>query len=280
MLRGFYTVASGMLSQQRKTEMLSNNLSNANTPGYKADRSSMKAFPEMLLALQGQQQNIPTQNGLSLPISRQVGGLNSGVYMQETIPAFMQGDLQETERLTDIALVDGNIPADPETGLPGGVFFTLEGADGAPRYTRNGNFTLDGQGYLTSASGLYVLDTEGQRIQLPSDNFKIAEDGRILVDEVETGRLGTGFTVNANRLAKEGDGLFRTEDNEPLADAYNSGATFNMQQGFIERSNVDTARTMTDMMTAYRAFEANQKILQAYDRSMEKAVNEIGRVNG
>ena len=280
MLRGFYTVASGMLSQQRKTEMLSNNLSNANTPGYKADRSSMKAFPEMMLALQGQQQNIPTQNGLSLPISQQVGGLNTGVYMQETMPAFMQGDLQETERLTDIALVDGNIPADPETGLPGGVFFTLEGADGVPRYTRNGNFTLDGQGYLTSASGLYVLDTEGQRIQLPSDNFKIAEDGRILVDDVETGRLGTGFAVNANRLAKEGDGLFRAENNEPLPDAYDSGATFSMQQGFIERSNVDTARTMTDMMTAYRAFEANQKILQAYDRSMEKAVNEIGRVNG
>ncbi|MGF2618208.1 flagellar hook-basal body protein [Rossellomorea vietnamensis] len=273
MLRGFYTVASGMLSQQRKTEMLSNNLSNANTPGYKADRSSMKSFPEMMLSLQGQNQ----PNG---PMSRRVGALNTGVYMQETMPAFLQGDLQETERKTDVALVDGNVPVDPETGQRGGVFFTLQGGDGVPRYTRNGNFTLDGQGYLTSASGLYVLDQEGQRIQLPADNFKITEEGRVLVNEMETARLGIGFSVNSNRLTKEGDGLFITENNEPLPNAYDSDATFNFQQGFIERSNVDTSRTMTDMMTAYRSFEANQKVLQAYDRSMEKAVNEVGRVNG
>jgi flagellar basal-body rod protein FlgF len=213
-------------------------------------------------------------------MTQQVGRLNTGVYMQETIPAFLQGDLQETERLTDVALVDGNIPVDPETGLSGGVFFTLQGVDGTPRYTRNGNFTLDGQGFLTSASGLYVLDQGGQRIQLASDDFKITEEGRILVNEVESARLGIGFAANSNLLSKEGDGLFRTEDNEPLPDAYNSDATFGMQQGFIERSNVDTARTMTDMMSAYRSFEANQKVLQAYDRSMEKAVNEIGRVNG
>jgi flagellar basal-body rod protein FlgF len=279
MLRGFYTVASGMLSQQRKTEMLSNNLSNANTPGYKADRASMKAFPEMMLSLNGQQ-NIPTANGLTLPMSQRVGALNTGVYMQETMPAFLQGDLQETERKTDVALVDGNIPVDPETGLRGGVFFALQGGDGTPRYTRNGNFTLDGQGYLTSASGLYVLDQNGQSIQLPKDDFTITGEGRVLVDGAETARLGIGYAENANLLVKQGDGLFITEDNEPLQDAYNSEATFSMQQGFIERSNVDTARTMTDMMSAYRTFEANQKVLQAYDRSMEKAVNEIGRVNG
>ncbi|WP_456273074.1 flagellar hook-basal body protein [Bacillus sp. AK031] len=279
MLRGFYTVASGMLSQQRKTEMLSNNLSNANTPGYKADRTSMKAFPEMMLAMNGQQ-NIPTENGLTLPMSQRVGALNTGVYMQETMPAFLQGDLQETERKTDVALVDGNIPVDPETGLRGGVFFALQGGDGTPRYTRNGNFTLDGQGYLTSASGMYVLDQNGQTIQLPKDDFAITGEGRVLVDGVETARLGVGFAENANLLVKQGDGLFVTEDNEPLPDAYNSDATFSMQQGSIERSNVDTARTMTDMMAAYRTFEANQKVLQAYDRSLEKAVNEIGRVNG
>ncbi|MGM0843535.1 MAG: flagellar hook-basal body protein [Bacillota bacterium] len=279
MLRGFYTVASGMLSQQRRTEMLSNNLSNANTPGYKADQSSMKAFPEMMLALQGKQ-NIPSQNGFKMPMSQSVGGLNSGVYMQETMPAFIQGDLQETERKTDVALLDGNIPVDPETGQRGGVFFTVQGGDGIPRYTRNGNFTLDGQGFLTSASGLYVLNQEGQRIQLPADNFKVTEDGRVLVDEIETARLGIGFSVNSNRLTKEGDGLFRTENNEPLPDAYESEAGFSFQQGYIERSNVDTSKTMTDMMTAYRSFEANQKVLQAYDRSMEKAVNEVGRVNG
>ena len=97
MFRGFYTVASGMLSQQRKTEMLTNNMSNANTPGYKADQASMRAFPEMLMDRMDST-SIPTEKKLSLPFNERVGKLNTGVYMQETIPSFVQGDLQETGR--------------------------------------------------------------------------------------------------------------------------------------------------------------------------------------
>ena len=68
-------------------------------------------------------------------------------------------------------------------------------------------------------------------------------------------------------------------DGEVLPSAYGqAGVTFSMQQSYLEGSNVDSAKSMTDLMTAYRAFEANQKVLQAYDKSMEKAVNEIGRV--
>jgi flagellar basal-body rod protein FlgG len=77
---------------------------------------------------------------------------------------------------------------------------------------------------------------------------------------------------------KEGDGLYRTENEEQLPNAVDN--QFRIQQGYIERSNVDVSQTMTEMLSAYRSFEANQKVLQAYDRSMEKTVNEIGRVNG
>ena len=73
--------------------------------------------------------------------------------------------------------------------------------------------------------------------------------------------------------------MFRTENNNPLPNDIQN-ASYSIRQGFIEGSNVDVSRSMTDMLTAYRAFEANQKILQAYDRSMEKAVSEVGRVNG
>ncbi|RFU60729.1 flagellar hook-basal body protein [Peribacillus glennii] len=277
MLRGFYTAASGMLAQQRRTEMLSNNMANANTPGFKADQSSVRAFPQMLLD-RIDSKSIPTEKGLHLPIHSRVGELGTGVYMQEATPKFLQGDVQQTQRNTDIALVDGNMPLNDENGLKGTVFFTVANADGDLRYTRNGNFALDGQGYLTTPQGFYVLDDNNNRIQLNSENFSVGENGIVLENDQQVARLGISFAENPYALIKEGDGLFRNEEGA-LGNAYDEdGVTFTMQQGFIEGSNVDGARTMTDMMATYRSFEANQKVLQAYDRSLEKAVNEIGRL--
>ena len=280
MFRGFYTVASGMLSQQRKTEMLTNNMSNSNTPGYKADQASMRAFPEMLMDRMDST-SIPTEKTLTLPFNQRVGKLNTGVYMQETIPSFIQGDLQETGRGLDVALLDGSMPVDRETGIRGSVFLTVEGPAGSPRYTRNGNLTVNGNGFLTTNSGFYILDGNGERIQLDSDQFTVGENGQIVVGGNAVATLGVGYSDNPNLLVKQGDGLFAREDNGALPDAYEEdNVSFTTKQGFLERSNVDASRTMTDMMSAYRAFEANQKVLQAYDRSMEKAANEIGRVNG
>ena len=165
-----------------------------------------------------------------------------------------------------------------KTGLPSSVFFTVENADGEARYTRNGNFTQDGMGYLTTSSGLYVLDQQGNRIQLSSDQFTISEEGNMIGSNGETARLGLRYSDNPMSMVKEGDGLFRAENGE-LVDAYNvNGVQFKTQQGFLEQSNVDSAQTMTEMMTAYRSFEANQKILQAYDTSLQKTVNEVGKI--
>lgn len=279
MFRGFYTAASGMLAQQRRTEMLTNNMANANTPGFKADQSSLRAFPEMLLK-RFDEQKVPTKNGLNLPYNQIVGSLNTGVYMQEVMPKFIQGDLQDTGQTTDMALIDIIMPANQETGYNGSVFFTVQNAAGETRYTRNGDFTLDGQGFLTTASGNYVLDSTGNRIQLSSDQFTVNENGMIQGAAGETALLAISYSANPFELIKEGDGLYRTEGGEALGDARGvAGAQFSLQQGKLERSNVDPSRSMTDMLTAYRTFEANQKVLQAYDKSMDKVANEVGRVN-
>lgn len=278
LFRGFYTVASGMIAQQRRTELLTNNMANANTPGYKADQSVIRSFPDMLMSRLGNTQ-IPTDDPLQLKTLNRVGAINAGVYMQETLPLFTQGQINETELTTDVALIDGNVPTNPATGKPGAFLFRLENQGQGESYTRNGNFTLDGQGFLVNPQGLYVLSDEGTRIQLQNDDFSVEADGRILVEDAEVNRIGISFAENPQALLKEDNGLFRTADETNLPSAYTTPeATFSMQQGFLEGSNVDSARTMTDMLTAYRAFEANQKVLQAYDRSMEKAVNEIGRV--
>src|SRR5690554_3254813 len=120
MFRGFYTVATGMIAQQRKTEMLTNNIANANTPGFKAEQSSIRSFPEMLMS-NVNSTYIPSEHGFNLNQRSTVGPISTGVYMQETLPSFIQGQLQETELTTDIALIDGQLPIDEETGMPGAV---------------------------------------------------------------------------------------------------------------------------------------------------------------
>lgn len=270
MFRGFYTAASGMLTQQRRTEMLANNMANANTPGFKADQTAISSFSDMLLQ-RIDSQNIPTENGFRIPVNETVGSISTGVYLQEAMPLYTQGDLNETGLATDLSLENGNLP--DGTAL----FFTVAGEDGNTKYTRNGNFTLDSQGYLTSASGLYVLDQNGNRIQPGSESFTVNDEGYLTDAAGNTTRIGVAYAETTENLLKQGEGLFATEDNTALQNGYGNVA-FRIQQGFLERSNVDTSRTMTDMMASYRTFEANQKVLQAYDRSMEKAVNEVGRL--
>ena len=277
MFKGFYTAASGMIAQQRRTDMLTNNMANANTPGYKADQSSLRSFPEMLLNRLNYE-TIPVDNKLTWNSLTPIGKLQTGVYVQETNPLFSQGDIKATDIKTDIALVNGNLPINKKTGLPGSVFFTVQNGDGDLRYTRNGNFTLDGQGYLTTPSGYYVLDDKKQRIQLQSDQFVVSENGAVSENNVEVARLGTAYSNDpSGQLVKEGDGLFRA--NRALANAYNANNVgFTFKQGYIEGSNVNEGQTMTEMLATYRSFEANQKVLQAYDQSMNKAVNEVGKI--
>ncbi|MBM7645884.1 flagellar basal-body rod protein FlgG [Scopulibacillus daqui] len=269
MFRGFYTAAAGMIAQNRRQQMITNNIANANTPGYKADQAALKSFPEMLLSRLG-----GDQSG-----TRKVGPLSTGVYMQEVIPNFIQGPIKQTNNKTDIAFVQSNLPANPRTGRKGALFFPVETPSGV-KYTRNGHFTIDGQGYLaTDGGGGYVLDSEGNRIQLPTGKFQILDDGQILINDQPFAQIGVSYAADPNRLIKEGSTFFRTENGQALPAANNNpNINFKLKQGALERSNVSIEQEMTDLMSTYRTFEANQKVLQAYDRSMDKAVNEVGRL--
>ncbi|MDQ0233231.1 flagellar hook-basal body protein [Metabacillus malikii] len=268
MLRGLYTATAGMLAQQRRTEMLSNNIANANTAGYKADQASVRAFPEMLL------KRIDNQT-----VKSTVGSLNTGVYVQEIGSQYNQGDLRETGLMSDVALLEQNVPVHPETNMKGALFFAVENQAGEERYTRNGSFSLDENGTLLS-NGSQVLSVNGQPINIQSSNYQITEDGDVFADGEFIAQIDVRFEADIRNLVKEGNGLYRTADNGALPSALNNGeVTYSLKQNYLEGSTVDVARSYTDMMTAYRSFEANQKVLQAYDKSMEKAANEIGRLS-
>ncbi|MRH43947.1 flagellar hook-basal body complex protein [Aquibacillus halophilus] len=273
MLRGYYTAAAGMIAQQRRQETLSNNMANALTPGYKQDQATLRAFPELLIERM-ESKKLPTSTNMNIPMQTRIGSINTGVYVQETIPDFTQGSLKETGVSTDMAIVNGTI-ADPE----GNLFFTIQNQDGEERYTRNGNFTVDGQGFLVSNHGHYVLDQAGNPIATGGLEFNLTAEGMIQLGNQNI-PLGVAYSQNANNLVKEGQDLFRlAEGEQALLDArVNPGTTFTIQQKFLENSNVDANQTMTDMMQAYRSFEMNQNVLKAYDQSMDKAVNEIARL--
>lgn len=300
MLRGLYSAASGMITQQRKHDTATNNISNVNTPGFKGSNMISRAFPEMLIS-------IVNGGGNN---SKFIGRLNSGVLSEESIPNFMQGDLQVTDNPSDFALISNLQTNPPSTFDVSGklvtedgvtvyrpqAFFTLSGDDGVERFTRNGKFTVDSEGTLVNGNGLKVLGADGNPIisPLPMSEIKITNTGQFL--NANNGQpvldannnaiaLRVSRVENPNKLVSEGNGTFRLEDPESTAtamdftnleDLINDGVQ--VHQGFIEQSNVNTAQATIDIMSALRAYESNQKVVQYYDRSMDKAVNEVGRI--
>ncbi|WP_010278964.1 flagellar hook-basal body protein [Paenibacillus senegalensis] len=300
MLRGLYTSAAGMIAQQRRHDTVTNNISNLNTPGFKQGNAVNRSFPEMLIALTNGQANHPG--------SLNIGLLNTGVFAEEDLSVYVQGDLQQTRQPFDLALRSHiNVPGQAFDGAGKGIdeqgnivyqpqaFFTIAGADDSARYTRNGNFTVSTAGQLVTEDGYSVVGVNGQPITLFDDVDNVAFPDAIITEtgvllDPRTGQAIRDADGNAkqllltridqpNRLIREGTGLFRlNEDEADLAQPVAAEDDVTLYQGYLERSNVDPAQALVDMMTALRAYEANQKMVQYYDRSLEKAVNEVGRI--
>lgn len=276
MLRGLYTATSGMIAQQRKHDALTNNIANAQTPGYKQDVTAFRAFPEMLITRIRDGVALPGAPAQASPIGQAapVGRLNTGMFAEEQIPLFRQGDLQPTSLPLDVALVDASGEA--------ATFFAVRTAEGAERYTRDGRFALDALGQLVTAQGNLVLNGDGSPIQLgDAAQVQFLRDGTILatVDGVqeERARLRLVSAGDPQGMVREGHGAFRWDGDAAQLQAPAAGAA-EVRQGYLERSNVDPVETNVQLISAARAYEANQKIIQFYDKSLDKTVNEIGRV--
>lgn len=287
MLRGLYTAASGMIAQQRRHDTVTNNISNINTPGYKQTNAVTRSFPEMLLSL----------TGAGPEHAKTVGKLTSGVFAEESLSIHLQGDLMQTNNSSDFALIsnidlDGIafdssgkfVAPDGEVTYQPQAFFTLQDQNGELRFTRGGKFSLTEQGFLMSGDGSSVLGTDGQPIQMPAgvglDRLLLTDDQRFV--DADGQDIGVQLLIsridNPNQLVREGNGNFRfaTEDGESVPIA--ADERVEVRQGYVERSNVDAAQAAVDLMSALRAYEANQKVIQFYDQSLNKAVNDVGRI--
>lgn len=298
MLRGLYTATAGMLAQQRKHDTVTNNIANMNTPGFKQNHLVTRSFPEMLISLMEGKPGAETAN---------TGRLMAGALGEEAVTLYVQGTLRETSNPFDFALMsdiqvpglqfDGGkvITEDGERIFQPQAFFTVDPGEGGQRYTRNGKFNVNELGELVTAEGYRVLGDTGLPIslidpvtQIPYTQVTVNGrgelldpiDGQALVDANGAPiRLLLSRIENPMQLVAEGAGLYRLEAEDgavPLPVGPDDQVT--VQQGFVEASNVDPTQAMVDMMTAARLYEANQKVIQAFDRSLEKTVNEVGRV--
>lgn len=300
MLRGLYTAASGMITEQRRHDTVTQNIANINTPGYKQVNSINRSFPDMLISLMGDKQS---------GYAKRIGKLTTGVFAEESMSSFVQGDLRETGKASNFGLMTSLGLNDPATGQPipfdasgkyvnedGEViyrpeaFFAVMDNNDEVRYTRDGNFTVTANGELRTSTGQRVLNNQGNPIVLAQGQSleymqSDAQGNLFTYDDtgtrVDVATLGVSVVNRPQELVRDGNGVFRAKDPEaadiqPLPQQGLEGVQ--VRQGYLEVSNVDTAQAMVDLLAAQRAYESNQKVIQFYDKSLEKAVNEIGRV--
>lgn len=255
MIRSLYTAVSGLVTQEAKQDIITSNLANANTTGYKSENLAVKKFEDVLLS--NYDKKVLNKNQKNT-----LGTISLGSKIDETLSYFTQGTLVDTNSATDF-------------GLYGRGFFTVQGQNGSTYYTRDGGFHVDLQGYLTSKEGYRVLgigaNGQQQPIYVGDGKLSVDKSGNIAINGNNTYKFAISDFENYDSLKKVGDNLYSGQ-NATLSQ------NFMVNQNSLEASNVNTVSEMVNMMTTMRQFETNQKMVQMIDESLGKAVNEVGVV--
>jgi flagellar basal-body rod protein FlgG len=254
MVRGLYTAATGMTVQRSKMDVLTNNVVNAETTGYKADSLITSTFDEVML-------NRVNDPSIRILGTNAIGGYDYGTHIDELITDFSTGPLEQTDKKTDLA-------------LNGDGFFSIETAGGQTQYTKSGNFTVNNEGYLVTQDGGYVLGQNG-RIYVGSSEFSVSAGGEVTGDMAAPDMLNIVSFADPHVLRKVGNNLYTVYgDAAPV-----QSISTTVKQGMLETSNVNITDEMVDMISVYRKYEASQRIVNMTDKTLELTVN-LGRIGG
>lgn len=262
MLKGLYTAYSGMINEQNRMDVLTNNLANSATTGYKSEGATSQSF-DALLAYRIKDEQDGYLGGVN------IGRNNPGVKIGETYTSFEQGSFRETGNTYDLA-------------LSGEGFFTIEytnrAGETSTMYTRDGSFTLTKEGYLVTKDGDYVLgrgsNGSSGHIQLdPTQPAVIDTEGNIIQNDTVVAQLQITDFEDYNYLEHYGENFF-----QPVEGAEITESSAKVQSGYLEASNVQVVREMVELISVTRQYESNQKILQAYDETLNISVNQIGKL--
>ncbi len=259
--RALRTAASGMYAQQLNIQVISNNIANMNTTSFKKSRAEFKDLIYQEVSANPQHNFIPgTVEGSNSKI--QIG---SGVKPSSTQKVFQQGDLQQTGQQMDV-------------GISGEGFFQVRKSDGTFAYTRDGSFKISSEGSLVTTGG-YLIEP-GFTLSEEVMSLEITKEGVISAREVggnlvELGTLELAKFVNPGGLLALGDNLYAETDasGTPILGQPGHDGFGELQQGFLESSNVDIVEEMIAMIYAQRSYEINSKTVKTVEDMMSIANN-------
>lgn len=258
MLKGLYTAYTGMLNEQHRLDTLTNNLANASTVGFKKEGATSESFRDVLTV------KIKDTSTNSY-MNERIGRANPGVKIGENYTNYTQGSFRITDNTYDLALAGEGFFA---------IEFTNKAGETSTMYTRAGQFTLNREGYLVTEDGDYVLDTQNRRIRLNTlAETQISDNGTISQNGVNVARIQVTDFEDYNYLEKYGETYYR-----PVEGARTTTASAEVKSGYLEMANVQIVSEMVNLISITRAYESSQKIIQAYDSSLEIAANQLGKV--
>ena len=258
MLKGLYTAYTGMLNEQNRMDILTNNLANASTVGFKKEGATSQSF-DSVLAVKIKDQSVGAKN------VQRIGINHPGVKIGENYTDYTQGSFRITGNTYDLALSGQGFFA---------VEFTNKTGETSTLYTRAGQFTLNKDGYLVNENGDYVLDTQSKRIKLNTlAETAIASDGTIEQNGIPVAKIQVADFEDYNYLEKYGETYYK-----PVQGAKLTQSDAEVKSGYLEMANVQAVSEMVNLISITRAYESNQKIIQTYDNTIEIAATQLGRV--
>jgi flagellar basal-body rod protein FlgG len=256
MIRSLYIAKTGLDAQQTQLDVVSNNLANVGTTGFKRSR----AVFEDLMYQNMRQVGGQTSDQTRLPSGLQLG---TGVHVVATERLHSQGNLTKTDNPKDVA-------------INGGGFFQVQMPDGTTSYTRDGSFQTNAEGQLVTASGFQVQP----QITIPANatSMTIARDGTVTVSQagstasVQVGQLQLATFLNPTGLQSMGENLYTETDASGAPNAVTPGVegAGTLTQGYVEASNVNVVEELVNMITTQRAYEINSKAVQTSDQMLAK----------
>ena len=264
MVKGLYTAYTGMVQEQRRMDVITNNLANFNTTGYKKEGLTSQAFDEQLA--------LKIKDYTDAPLTaRRIGYITPGVKIGQGYTDWSEGPMRETNNTYDLAIA-------------GDGFFTIEYTNKAVNierdvanvtttmYTRDGNFTLTTDGVLTTQDGDFVLSNAGAHITLdPNLETQINTSGEIIQDGEVVATLGIADFEDYDYLEHYGENYWYTIDGYTEKDF--EGQVY---AGFLEQSNVSVVDEMVNMIAVQRNYETNQKMITTIDDTLQTAVTQVG----
>lgn len=259
MVKGLYSAYTGMIQQEHRMDVLTNNLANADTNGYKKEGATSQSFDAML-ALKIKD----SSEGYNL--AKRIGFNNPGVKIGEGYTDFSQGPLKETGNTFDLALTDSGFFA---------VEFKNKAGETSVKYTRDGDFTMDAEGYLVTRDGDHVLNPDGKPVKISTTaaDTSINTSGQIIQDGKVVDTIQITDFEDYDELTRYGENYY-----EPIEGAETKEPAASVYAGFLETSNISVVSEMVDMISLSRAYESNQKVITTIDGTLDIAVNQLGKV--